>query len=266
MSAQAREGAEGALSASKKKAPAPERFSLFTGNASQPKHAEHQIIVASSPQNLHSRSQEGVRGDAAHPRPPPLRTAPPLGVVQTPVSARNSAKLNHADPVSASNAIDGPSMQRAPRRRRLTPARRNRRRAQPDGLASWIEENLNTGAVTAQKFMGGSSWSSCYAYETAGGGKYFVKVALGRAAEDMFVGEALGLQAMHGEFSFSGCFFCVVIKWREVERACFFHASIKCSLASPSPAASYPHAAYPTGLPLRRPAWPATRCETVFLV
>lgn len=35
-------------------------------------------------------------------------------------------------------------------------------------------------------------------YETSKRASYFVKVALGRSAEDMFSGEALGLRAMHG--------------------------------------------------------------------
>lgn len=65
------------------------------------------------------------------------------------------------------------------------------------GVASWIEENLGTGAVTREKFMGGSSWSSCYVYETSENASYFVKLALGRSAEDMFSGEAYGLRAMH---------------------------------------------------------------------
>lgn len=64
-------------------------------------------------------------------------------------------------------------------------------------MGRWIEENLDSGAVTSEKFLGGSSWSSCYLYETASGQRYFVKLALGRSAAEMFEGEALGLRAMH---------------------------------------------------------------------
>ena len=74
-----------------------------------------------------------------------------------------------------------------------------RRGGGSDGVASWIEENLGSGAVTAEKFMGGSSWSSCYVYETASGKSFFVKLAMGKSAKEMFEGEALGLQAMHGK-------------------------------------------------------------------
>lgn len=59
---------------------------------------------------------------------------------------------------------------------------------------------MGSGAVTGQKFMGGSSWSSCYVYETASGKSFFVKLAMGRSAAEMFEGEALGLQAMHGKY------------------------------------------------------------------
>lgn len=55
------------------------------------------------------------------------------------------------------------------------------------------------GEVEQLKFQGGSSWSSCYACTTSAGNKLFVKTALNRNAEEMFAGEALGLQAMYGE-------------------------------------------------------------------
>lgn len=67
--------------------------------------------------------------------------------------------------------------------------------ASPGGVATWIEENLQTGPVTSTQFMGGSSWSSAYVYETPGG-KFFVKTAQGRQAEEMFFGERHGLEAM----------------------------------------------------------------------
>lgn len=67
-----------------------------------------------------------------------------------------------------------------------------------DGAAHWIETNLDAGTIAQKKFMGGSSWSSAYIYETSSGSKFFVKTALGRSAEEMFQGEALGLNAMHG--------------------------------------------------------------------
>lgn len=73
------------------------------------------------------------------------------------------------------------------------------RSSSSDGLTTWIEEHLDCGSVSGQKFMGGSSWSSAYVYETTSGKRFFVKTALGRSAEEMFAGEALGLQALHGK-------------------------------------------------------------------
>jgi len=61
-----------------------------------------------------------------------------------------------------------------------------------------IEEDLGLGTAGDLKYMGGSSWSSCYTCETDNEGKLFVKTALGRSAKDMFEGEALGLRAMYG--------------------------------------------------------------------
>lgn len=46
--------------------------------------------------------------------------------------------------------------------------------------------------------MGSSSWSSASVYDTAEGGNFFVKETRGHGV-GMFEGEALGLQAMHGE-------------------------------------------------------------------
>ena len=64
-------------------------------------------------------------------------------------------------------------------------------------VANWIEDNLECGKVTNQGFMGSSSWSNAYRYDTESGQRYFVKEAHGQDAT-MFQGEALGLQAMHG--------------------------------------------------------------------
>jgi hypothetical protein len=87
------------------------------------------------------------------------------------------------------------------RRRPLPPAdprsSLGARRAGDSGVGEWIEQNVGT--VTAVQSLGGSSWSSAFKYETAGGDALFVKVALGKRAEEMFEGEALGLRAMHGE-------------------------------------------------------------------
>jgi len=55
------------------------------------------------------------------------------------------------------------------------------------------------GEVEQLRFQGGSSWSSCYACTTSGGKNLFIKTALNRNAEEMFAGEALGLQAMYGK-------------------------------------------------------------------
>ncbi len=65
-----------------------------------------------------------------------------------------------------------------------------------DPAGGWIEENLNAGTITGQKFMGGSNWSSAYVYQTSSGQSFFVKTALGKTASEMFEGEALGLRAM----------------------------------------------------------------------
>jgi hypothetical protein len=64
-------------------------------------------------------------------------------------------------------------------------------------VTDWIEQNLEGGKVTHVGFIGSSSWSSAYTYDTDLGAKYFVKTALGKD-EGMFKGEALGLQAMYG--------------------------------------------------------------------
>jgi hypothetical protein len=68
---------------------------------------------------------------------------------------------------------------------------------QADVVTDWIEQNLEGGKVTHVGFIGSSSWSSAYTYDTDSGAKYFVKTALGKD-EGMFKGEALGLQAMYG--------------------------------------------------------------------
>lgn len=64
--------------------------------------------------------------------------------------------------------------------------------------ADWIAENLDSGYVVKEKFMGGSGWSSTYVYTTDQGAEYFVKTSGGSKAKGMFDGEALGLKAMYG--------------------------------------------------------------------
>lgn len=64
-------------------------------------------------------------------------------------------------------------------------------------IATWIEQNLDSGKVTGQGFMGSSSWSNAYRYDTESGQRYFVKEAKGQDGT-MFKGEALGLQALYG--------------------------------------------------------------------
>jgi hypothetical protein len=64
--------------------------------------------------------------------------------------------------------------------------------------ANWIEQNLSSGAVQKEKFLGGSNWSSAYVYTTADGSEYFVKLAMSTPDDAMFRGEALGLTAMYG--------------------------------------------------------------------
>lgn len=66
-----------------------------------------------------------------------------------------------------------------------------------DPVETWIEENLEGGKIAKKQPMGGSGWSSANVYVTEGGQKYFVKESRGRGLE-MFLGEAKGLQAMHG--------------------------------------------------------------------
>eukprot|EP00884_Botryococcus_braunii_P015675 jgi/Botrbrau1/2791/Bobra.0125s0004.2 len=70
------------------------------------------------------------------------------------------------------------------------------RAGQPDVVTDWIEKNLDGGKVVRVGFVGSSSWSSAYKYDTEGGPSYFIKTALGQD-EGMFQGEALGLQAMY---------------------------------------------------------------------
>ena len=65
-------------------------------------------------------------------------------------------------------------------------------------IGHWIEQNLGAGKVTAEKYMGQSSWATSHRYETDSGKKFFVKMARGQDGS-MFKGEALGLQAMYGE-------------------------------------------------------------------
>lgn len=76
------------------------------------------------------------------------------------------------------------------------PARLGYRVSSP--AANWIDQNLSSGAVQKEKFLGGSNWSSAYVYTTADGSEYFVKLAMSTPDDSMFRGEALGLQAMYG--------------------------------------------------------------------
>jgi fructosamine-3-kinase len=61
----------------------------------------------------------------------------------------------------------------------------------------WIEDNLEGGKVVKKQSMGGSGWSSAAILTTENDQKYFAKESKGRGVE-MFLGEAKGLQAMHG--------------------------------------------------------------------
>eukprot|EP00798_Chlamydomonas_sp_ICE-L_P025588 gene25588-11241_t len=63
-------------------------------------------------------------------------------------------------------------------------------------IASWIEDNLDSGSVVREESQGSSSWSSASIYETDSGAKYFVKTSRSQDLA-MFKGEALGLNAMH---------------------------------------------------------------------
>ena len=67
-----------------------------------------------------------------------------------------------------------------------------------EAISGWIEEHLECGPVVKKSPMGSSSWSSASVYHTESGQKFFVKEARS-GGFDMFRGEALGLQAMHGE-------------------------------------------------------------------
>ena len=61
-----------------------------------------------------------------------------------------------------------------------------------------LEEHLGFGRVKSKSFLGGSSWSSCYRFETEDGHQVFAKTALGKPSSSMFQGEDLGLKAMYG--------------------------------------------------------------------
>lgn len=65
-----------------------------------------------------------------------------------------------------------------------------------DPAASWISDNLGTGAVVKSKVHGASGWASSSVLETETGARYFVKTSSRDGS--MFAGEALGLQAMYG--------------------------------------------------------------------
>ena len=67
-----------------------------------------------------------------------------------------------------------------------------------DPVSAWIEDNLEGGKIVKKRPMGGSGWSSANIYVSESGQSYFVKESRGRGIE-MFLGEAKGLQAMHGE-------------------------------------------------------------------
>lgn len=63
-----------------------------------------------------------------------------------------------------------------------------------------MEENLDVGKIVGTSLRGSSGWSSQYEMKTESGEKYFVKTARG-SSETMFKGEALGLQAMYGQYN-----------------------------------------------------------------
>ncbi len=60
-----------------------------------------------------------------------------------------------------------------------------------------VSQQLGLGEVVEERFQGGSAWSSAYVLRTSTGRRLFAKTARGRS-EDMFRGEALGLQALRG--------------------------------------------------------------------
>lgn len=84
---------------------------------------------------------------------------------------------------------------------------------------------MDGGPVVAEKFVGGSNWSSAYVYTTQQGKEYFVKLAMGGRDDSMFQGEAQGLQAMYGEGTSSmhskllGCAPTTLIHWPEPHAA-----------------------------------------------
>lgn len=67
-----------------------------------------------------------------------------------------------------------------------------------NSVEDWLETNMHS-PVLKKSSMGSSSWASSAVYELKSGQKFFVKQSLGRD-EEMFKGEALGLQAMYGGF------------------------------------------------------------------
>lgn len=73
-------------------------------------------------------------------------------------------------------------------------------------IEKWMEENLDVGKIVGTSQRGSSGWSSQYEMETESGEKYFVKTGRG-SSEEMFKGEALGLQAMYGQYEIEDCAF-----------------------------------------------------------
>ena len=65
-----------------------------------------------------------------------------------------------------------------------------------DPIANEIEEQTGL-EVSGTSQIGSSGWSSQMVYSTTDGEKFFVKTSR-KSSEQMFVGEAKGLQAMYG--------------------------------------------------------------------
>ena len=59
-----------------------------------------------------------------------------------------------------------------------------------------MAKNLGGGVANTSRGAGGSGWAETHVLELRGGGRLFAKIARGRAKNDMFRGEFLGLNAM----------------------------------------------------------------------
>lgn len=92
-------------------------------------------------------------------------------------------------------------------------------------MTSWINKNLDCGSVISQRVIGGSDWSNCQLFETSSGRKLFVKTGLGA---ELFAGEALGLQAMHGNFYLTSKYFTSRSKYNPIRMSNLSLAEVPC--------------------------------------